>query len=341
MGGEGGHRPWYSVGSMEAAEIFVDVLTQFAEQSRNPRLAPIIRRAAAPVGVAVCGRRGVGRNTVAAALADAGVAVRADAADVTVLVVAETLKPEDLIVANRSDKPTVVILNKADLSAFGDAGPLATAQRHATALRALTDAPTVPVVGLLARAELDEELMTALQTLVDAPADLTSTDAFVHSDHPLSAETRNRLLDVLDRFGIAHAVLAVEGGADLAAVRALLRRTSRIDEAVAQVAAAGAAIRYRRVRAGIDELRSLAMRSDDRQLAEFLVTDDMVLAVMGAAVEAVEADGVRVDRGDDPAAHRRRAVHWRRYGCGPVNALHRRYSADICRGSLRLLGRSR
>lgn len=341
MGGERGHRPWNSVGNMEAAEIFVDVLTQFAEQSRNPRLAPIIRRSGAPVRVAVCGRRGVGRSTVAAALADAGVAVTADVADITVLVVAETLKPEDLIVANRSDRPTVVILNKADLSAFGDAGPMATAQRHATALRALTDAPTVPVVGLLARAELDDELMTALQTLVDAPANLTSTDAFVHSEHPLSSEIRNRLLDALDRFGIAHAVLAVEGGADLAAVRVLLRRTSRIDEAVAQVTASGAAIRYRRVRAGIDELRSLAMRSGDQQLADFLVTDDVVLAVMGAAVEAVEADGMHVDRGDDSAAHRRRAVHWRRYGCGPVHAAHRRYSADICRGSLRLLGRSR
>ncbi|MBY0291563.1 MAG: hypothetical protein K2X52_31180 [Mycobacteriaceae bacterium] len=304
-------------------------------------MAPTIRRSGAPVRVAVCGRRGVGRSTVAAALADAGVAVTADAADVTVLVVAETLKPEDLIVANRSDRPTVIILNKADLSAFGDAGPLATAQRHATALRALTDAPTVPVVGLLARTELDDELMAALQTLVDAPADLTSTDAFVHSDHPLSAEMRKRLLDALDRFGIAHAVLALEGGADLAAVRALLRRTSRIDEAVAQVAAAGAAIRYRRVRAGIDELRALAMRFGDQQLADFLVTDDMVLAVMGAAVDAVEAHGMRVDRGDDPAAHRRRAVHWRRYGCGPVNALHRSYAADICRGSLRLLGRYR
>ena len=316
-------------------------MTRFAEQSRNPRLAPIIRRAGAPVRVAVCGRRGVGRSTVAAALADAGVAVTADAADVTVLVVAETLKPEDLSVANRSDRPTVVILNKADLSGFGDGGPLATAQRHAAALRALTDAPTVPMVGLLARAELDDELMTALQTLADAPADLTSTDAFVRSDHPLPAEMRNRLLDALDRFGIAHAVLAVEGGADLGAVRALLRRTSRIDEAVAQVTAAGAAIRYRRVRAGIDELRSLAMRSGDQQLADFLVTDDMVLAVMGAAVEAVEADGMHVDRDDGPAAHRRRAVHWRRYGCGPVSPLHRRYSADICRGSLRLLGRSR
>ena len=329
------------MGEHGGRQIFVDVLTRFAEQSRNPRLTPVVRRAGAPVRVAVCGRRGVGCATVTAALADAGVAVTADDADVTVLVIAETLKSEDQSVANRSDRPTMVILNKADLTPFEADGPLATAQRHAAAFRTLSNAPTVAVVGLLANTELDDELMAALQTLVHAPADLTSTDAFVQSDHPLPREVRRRLLETLDRFGIAHAVLAVEDGADVAAVRALLRRTSRIDEAVAQVVALGAPARYGRVCAAVDELRSLAMRSGDQQLADFLVTDEMVLAVMGAAVEAVEADGMRVDRGDGPAAHRRRAVYWRRYGRGPVNALHRRCSADICRGSLRLLGRSR
>jgi hypothetical protein len=54
----------------------------------------------------------------------------------------------------------------------------------------------------------------------------------------------------------------------------------------------------------------------------------------------VEAVGVQVDRGDDAAAHLRRAVHWRRYSRGPVNALHRSCGADIARGSLRLLGRA-
>jgi hypothetical protein len=66
-----------------------------------------------------------------------------------------------------------------------------------------------------------------------------------------------------------------------------------------------------------------------------------VLAMMSAAVDVVEAAGARVDRGDDPVTHLGRAVHWQRYGRGPVDDLHRSCSRDICRGSLRLLGRPR
>lgn len=279
---------------------------------------------------------------MSAALADAGVAVTADetAADITVLVIAETLKPEDRLTVSRSQTPTVVILNKADLAGFGIGGPLAAAQHHAEDLSSPA-VPTVPMAGLLAIAVLDDELMAALRVLVGAPADLTSTDAFVQSEHPLPGEVRRRLLAALDRFGIAHAVLAVENGADATAVSALLRRLSRVEEAVAAVEALGAPVRYRRMRATIAELHALAVQSGDQQLEELLRTDDTVLAVMGAAVEVVEAEGMHVDRGDGPAAHRRRAAYWRRYGSGPVNALHRSCSADICRGSLRLLGRTR
>jgi hypothetical protein len=321
-------------------------LTRFAQQSRNPRLAPIVRRAGAPVSVAVRGRRGVGCTTVSAALAGAGIAVTTDeeAADVTVLVIAETLKPEERLTLTRTGRPAVVILNKADLAGFGAGGPLTAAQRRAAAVCASMsspDTPIVPMAGLLAVAQLDDGLMAALKTLVDAPADLTSTDSFVHSEHALPVAVRRRLLDALDRFGIAHAVLAVSDGADVTAVSALLRRLSRVEETVAQVEAVGAPVRYRRVRAAIAELHALAVQSGDPRLAELLNKDDTVLAVMGAAVDVVEAHGLHVDRGDGPTAHRRRAAYWRHYGNGPVNALHRSCSADICRGSLRLYGRSR
>ncbi|HEX2286328.1 MAG TPA: hypothetical protein VHI10_16155 [Mycobacterium sp.] len=330
------------MGNKEGRQIFVDALTRFAEQSRNPRLTPIIRRVSAPLRVAVRGRDGVGRATVAAALSAVGVAITSDesAADVDVLVIAEALKPEDRSLVAAPHRPTVMVLNKADLTGFGAGGPLALAHRRAAEYRALTGLPTVPMVGLLAAADVDDELIGALRILVTEPADMTSTDAFVECEHPLPSEVRRRLLDTLDRFGIAHAVLAIGSGADAGRLTALLRRLSLVDRVAEHIDAAGAPVRYRRMRSVIAELYALAAQSGDDLLPDFLSTDDTVLAMMTAAVDVVEAAGVRVDRGDDPRAHLRRAVQWRRYGRGPVDALHRSCAADICRGSLRLLGRS-
>jgi hypothetical protein len=331
------------VGTREGRQIFVAALTRFAEQSRNPRLTPIIGRIAVPPRVAVLGRDGVGRDTVGAALSRAAVTVTLDAtvADVHVLVIAEALKPEDRAQLAAADRPIVTVLNKADLTGLGDGGPLVRAHRRAADCRALTGVPTVPMVALLATAELDDELMSALRVLVTEPADVTSTDAFVRTGHSLRPELRRRLLAALDRFGIATAVLALGEGADAATVSAVLRRASQIDRVVEHIEAAGAPVRYRRVRSALTELNSLAAQSGDERLAEFLSTDETVLAVMAAAVDVVEAEGAAVDRGDDAAAHLRRAVHWRRYSRGPVDTLHGSCGADIARGSLRLLGRAR
>jgi hypothetical protein len=331
------------VGATEGHQIFVDELTRFAERSRNPRLTPIIARIAVPSCVAVLGRDGVGRGTVGAALTRAGVTVTPDptAADVHVLVIAEALKPEDRAQLANADRPIVTVLNKADLTGLSDGGPLTRAHRRAADYRALTGVPTVPMVALLATADLNEELMSALRVLVTEPADLTSTDAFVRTGHSVRPELRRRLLAALDRLGIASAVLALGEGADAATVSAVLRRASQVDRVVEHIEAAAAPAGYRRMRSAITELYSLAMQSGDRRLAEFLSTDETVLGVMAAAVGVVEAAGVAVDRGDDAAAHLRRAVHWRRYSRGPVDALHRSCGADIARGSLRLLGRAR
>lgn len=300
-------------------------------------MQPVIARLAAPVRIAVLGRDGVGRGTVAAALAVSGVSVTSDvaAADVQVVVAAEAVKPEDRAFL-ADDKPSVMVLNKADLTGLGGGGPLAKAYRRASQYRALFGVPTVPMVAMLATAELDDELMWALRVLVTEPADLTSTDAFVGADHSVPPELRRRLLATLDRFGIASALLALGEGAE---VKAVLRRASQLDRVVEHLAAAAAPVRYRRLQAAITELRCIAVLSDE--LADFLSTDATVLAVMSAAVDVVEAVGVQVDQGDDAAAHLRRAVHWQHYSRGPVNALHRSCGADIARGSLRLLGHAR
>ncbi|MGV0646673.1 hypothetical protein ABQE44_25135 [Mycolicibacterium sp. XJ2546] len=323
--------------------IFVAALTQHAQDSRNPRLRSIIRQLRAPLRVAVRGRRGAGATTVGAALTAGGVVVTPDPADadVDVVVLAEVLKPEDTTLIGAARRPTVLVLNKADLTGFGAGGPLATAHRRAGHYRALTGVPTVPMVALLGAVVLDDAMLDALSAMVREPADLTSTDAFLQCAHPVAMPVRRRLLDALDRFGIAHAVLALGGGAEPAALPGLLRRHSMLDRVVAQIDAAGAALRYQRVRSTITELRALAAQGGDERLAAFLAGDDAVVGAMAAAVEVVEAAGVQVDRADDPAAHLRRAVQWRRYGSGPVTMLHRDCAADISRGSLRLLGRSR
>ena len=291
----------------------------------------------------VVGRAGVGRRTVSAALEAAGVAQVPDpvTADVGVVVVTESLKPEDHELLDGLGGPAVVVLNKADAAGFGGQGPLATAHRRAAQLRARTGVTTVPMVALLAGVTLDDELVGALRVLIDAPADLSSADAFVAVPHPLSAALRRRLIATLDRFGIAHAVLAVADGVEPGALAAHLRRLSLVDRVVEHLDAAAAPLRYRRLRTAIVELRALATQSGDERLSDFLASDDAVLAAMTAAVHVVEASGERVDRGDDAAAHLRRAVHWRRYGGGPVDALHRACAADITRGSLRLLGQAR
>jgi hypothetical protein len=331
------------LGLTEGHQIFVDALTRFAEHSNVPRLTPLIERVSAPLRIAVLGRDGVGRRTVAAALAGAGVTVTPDAAaaDVHVVVIAESLKPEDRARLAAAARPTVTVLNKADLTGLGDGGPLARAHRRAADCRALTGVPTVPMVALLASATLDDELLSALRVLVTEPADLTSTDAFVCAGHSLRPELRRRLLDTLDRFGIARAILALDQDADEATLSSVMRRASQVDRVVEHIEAAGAPVRYRRLRSVIAELHSLAVQSGDERLARFLSTDATVLAVMAAAVDVVEAAGVAVDRGDDAAAQLRRAVQWRRYSRGPVDALHRSCGADIARGSLRLLGRAR
>ncbi|WP_326548496.1 hypothetical protein QGN32_10495 [Mycolicibacterium sp. ND9-15] len=323
-------------------QIFVEALRQVEQESRDARVTPIIRRLTAPIRVAVRGRDGVGRATVAAALTAARVSVSpGPAADIDVLVIAEALKPEDRALIGGSGRPAVVVLNKADLTGFGAGGPVALAHQRAARCRGLTGLPTVPMIALLADVVMTDDLLGALHILRTQPADLTSTDAFTEAPHPLPRELRERLLGVLDRFGIAHAVLALDRGVSADSLQNHLRQLSRLDRVVEHIHAAGAPLRYQRLRVAVRQLRALAAQSNESRLTDLLVTDDSVLAMMTAAVDVVEAAGVTVDRDDGPAAHLGRAVHWQRYGSGPVDRLHRACAADISRGSLRLLERSR
>ncbi|ORW29915.1 hypothetical protein AWB91_21175 [Mycobacterium paraense] len=319
--------------------IFVDELRRFAAGHADPRVTAVAERCAAPLRVAVGGRRGVGRRTVARALDLAGpahgISVTTGAtgtADLDVYVTAEVVKPEDTQAIAAAARPVLAVLNKADL-----------AGSRCAELSALVAAPMEPMSGLLAVAAadgLDGELWAALRALAADPGGATCLDGsfagFLAADLPVPPALRLRLLDTLDLLGIALGIAAARRGATPAQVRALLRRVSGVDAVLARLSVLGAEVRYQRVLRAVAELEALAV--GDEGIHRFLCCDDAVLARMAAAVDAAAAAGP--DPGADPAAHLAHAVRWQRYGRGPVSALHRECGADIARGSLRLWSRA-
>ncbi|HYB35365.1 MAG TPA: hypothetical protein VEF72_06010 [Mycobacterium sp.] len=320
-------------------QLFVDELQRFVAEAADPRVTAIAYRVAAPLRVAVSGRRGVGRSTVARALAGAGLEVTSqpDTADVDVYVIAEVVKPEDRDAIAAARHPVLAVLNKADLTGFGPDGSVAAARNRCTLLSAVAGVPMEPMVGLLAVAVvdglLDDALCDALQVLAHR-LDPDSPDAIVAARHAVRTEIWLRLLDTLDVFGIALAIAAVRQGRPAREVRALLRRVSCVDAVAERITAIGAEVQYQRVLDAIAELEALGVT--DGGISEFLSCDDTVIARMAAAADVVEAAGLKVGRCDDPATHLPRAVRWQRYSRGPVSAVQRACSTDITRGSLRL-----
>ncbi|WP_236980137.1 MULTISPECIES: hypothetical protein [Mycobacterium] len=314
-------------------QIFVDELTLFARHAADQRITAIADRVAAPLAVAVRGRRGVGGSTVARVLdrAGSGIRVQSTAADLTVHVLAEVVKPED----TRAPRPSLAVLNKADASLAGGGSPGAWCDRFAE----LLGAPVVAMSGLLAAAALDDldaQCWAGLRELAADPGAFAgldgSFDGFLAAPLAVASSTRARLLQKLDLFGIALTVAALRRGAGPAQVRALWWRASGVDAVLRQLATSGAEVRYRRMLRAVDELEALAVRDD--AVGAFLSRDDTVTARMTTALDVVDASGL--DPGPDaPLA---RAVHWQRRA--PRSDLHRACARDITRGSLRLWSRT-
>lgn len=273
----------------------------------------------------VTGRRGVGRRTVAHALARSGLAVTTSAdADLGVHVLADVVKPEDRAAVDAADRPVLLVLNKADLIATTapgrrQDGPTAAARARCAQLSARSGRPVEPLVGLLAVADLDDSRWALLGALAAGNA--------------VEPADRGRLMNCLDTFGIRQATAAIRQGATRADVTELLRDLSGIDAVVDALDVLGAPLRYRRVLGAVAELETMAVT--DRRIAEFLTHDDTVVARMRCAFDAAEASGIDVDRADTAAAHLRRARHWQPRRRGPAG-LRQACGNDIVRGSLRL-----
>lgn len=341
--------------------MFADALARCAATEpalpadRRGDLIDLADRLRAPLTVAVRGRPGVGRRTVARALTCAGVTTVDRGAELVVRVLAEVPKPEDLAALAGPDRPGLLILNKADLTGFRPGGPVAAAARYCVRLAASTGVPAEPMVALAAVAadgladgpeDPDGGALAALRVLVTAPADLSSPDAFLAGAHPLSARVRAGLLERLDLFGIAHAVVALRadpaaGGAEVCAA---LRRAGRIEPVIAALARAGATPMYRRVAAATARLRELACGDPDAEdaVAGFLAGDDAVAARAAAAAAVLASAGLTVESGaadpegpGRPEPGLRAALRWRRYRDGPLDALHRDCAGDLVRAALR------
>lgn len=319
--------------SGQPSHKFTAELGRFAARGTDPRITAIAERVGAPLRIAVCGRRGVGRRTVAHALGCAGLdIVDGPDADVVVYVVAEVAKPEDAAAVAALAKPVLAVLNKADL----------TGRAALPGVAARLGAPTAPMAGLLAVAaldnRLDERMWAALQLLAAEPIGTGCVDSFAAGPLRLPGPLRRQLVDTLDRPGIGCALAAIRRRRSAEQVRALLRRLSGIDAVHQRLDTLGATARYQRLAEAVTRLAALAV--SDRRIGDWLSTDPVVAARMAAAVAVVEAAGLTVDTAADPAAQLRRAAHWQRYRRGPVTALHQGCGADIARASLRSWSRA-
>jgi hypothetical protein len=291
-------------------QAFVEELVRFAADSADGRLAAIAERAAAPLRVAVHGRRGVGCTAVARALHQ--VAVDADP-EVVVYVFAEVVKPEDVravAAIEAAPGPVLAVLNKADVTGFAGDGPMALARAQCEHFSALLGVPVQPMIGLLA---------------VAAQEDVQDFSS-----------------DTLGPFGAAVAAAASRKGKTPAEMRALLRRVSGVDAVLERIVAVGAEVRYRRVLDAVAELEALAV--SDGAVGEFLGRDDTVLARMAAAIDVAESAGLDLELDlapcRDAAGYLSRAARWQRYSREQASVLRRACGADIARGSLRLWSRS-
>ncbi|WP_428342771.1 hypothetical protein [Mycobacterium sp.] len=279
--------------------------------------------------MAVTGRRGVGRTTVAHALASRGFALTSPAnADVNVHVLADAVKPEDHAAIEAAGRPLLAVLNKADLLATTAPGrhpdgPTSAARARCAQLSARAGVPIEPLIGILAGPMLDDASWQGLRAMAGGQS--------------VDAALRSRLMATLDAFGIRQASAAIRRGVGRGYVDALLRGLSGIDAVVDKIGALGAPARYQRMLDAVAELETMTVT--DQRISEFLTDDDTVVARMMAAVEAVEAVGIPVDRDDTAAAHLRRAKHWQGLRRGPVGGTERACDADIVRGSLRLWSR--
>ncbi|MGZ8177454.1 hypothetical protein ACXVUM_05940 [Williamsia sp. SKLECPSW1] len=257
--------------------VLVSTIEEILRRHPDEPLAGRARRVLeGPVRVAVRGRPGAGRDTLARALRDRlGVAPIVpgddlDDADVWCHALVGWPRSEDLAALRRlpADR-TVVVLTKADTLGDPDA-----ARDRAQECAAVLGTPVHPVSAVLGCVDLSADEVTFLQAMADADEPVPSMAATFVSGDGEERRLRTGLLRRVDQYGLLVAVdelaLARDDGRrlDAAALNRLLAQESGVAALRPVVEAMRPAVERHRRQVALGLLDRIAASGTERDMVE-------------------------------------------------------------------------
>jgi hypothetical protein len=282
------------IGDAAYADLVVRLQRLSARVSGAAGLERSVAELPGPLRVAVTGRFGTGRDTLAGALrrrfdvSPIGPGDDPEDADARLHLLAGWPRADDVVALAGSDPRSVlVLLGKAD-----SLGSWPAARARAGECAQELGRPVIPVMPLLVVADLGEEEIDLLSEMAVAGEHVPPMQAtFLDAGGPGQRLQRMALLRRLDAYGIAAAIAVLRRHRSSAAeISELLTQRSGLDaltEPLRAFAAAAPAVRLRRVAA---ELEILAAQGVLRDEIEDLLSGSILAAAtvgQGSAAEAL------------------------------------------------------
>lgn len=306
------------------------------------RLHRAVERYRRAPAVQVTGRAGVGKTTLARALARPDIVETAPLdtpgvpdpvldGDVVVYVVAESLQPPDVAALQALRGTALVALNKADVLAVGGGGwgaVLARADEYAKDLAVQVVPVVAAIAATAARATMTPAETRSLRTLGDLndPTLLLGADLFLGADVIIDARARRTMLDRWELYGLDCAMTALRHEPDLSpeSVTGLLHAVSGIDGFRAALDRTLSQALAGRGAALLDELDRLAARSAAARndIEAYLRSDEALFMGLTSGLAAPELAGIAdrrsVLRPASAEQARDLADWWREVAQGPA-----------------------